>query len=881
MGTAISHNEPETIDFGRPFSQTSSTVIHGCRSVSIVPRCSPCSTADHLETVNVPEKRPNSQLSISSYPYSPVEKHNKKTKLRRSQSTGGLSHSLSNRLSPRQHTMVHRKELRARSSVYALHPQLAPWNTGFGKLPQDAPRDSTAITNSGSSPPAKSNNPTSEGTIASPTSPYHIDHGQVITFFDPRLSTIVEACDRGGQQELPNIVQLIYHDSQIHPHFVSIVTVEATATAKIFFETHFNNVLSGQLARSQRLQELEDKLETLKLPSDVRSHAYRLWLQQESEFLRQTRLLRSKTNRISHKGAKSVSIAGYEVVRVLGKGSFGVVKLVKHIFSSEHNDGRPLNPTPAEVSEQLLLSEGPPVVVSSKDILPYFLGRRKDAKKVTKEVFAMKVIRKSHMIRNTQEGHLRAERDFLVASEGSRWVVPLMSSFQDHKYLYLVMEYCIGGDFLGLLIRKNTLNEDVTRHYIAEMILCIEEAHRLRWIHRDVKPDNFLISASGHLKISDFGLAFDGHWTHEQGYFHKHRHSLLEKLAINVEGDAQDKEDEQLEDTTRRLGNSIGNWTAGNPKRKKRSRSGDDIQHGETILDWRNRKQQRKLAKSVVGTSQYMAPEVVRGDLYDGRCDWWSIGIILYECLYGYTPFVCDNRQDTKLRILQFRNHLDFPENVMYKRNGKERCRIISDKAVHLIKQLLREKEGRLSSKKYILNDYTKQVTSVHGMDIYISANKSSKDYAGNYVYADDADELKRHIFFEKVDWKNLHLIKPPFVPNITNWEDTKYFDEAEAISAVDSDSSEQSDQDITINDPDGKNGSLQGDANVDGTRSPNPIKSQKEKKRARDKILRDSGCGKLALELRKNGAFLGYEYSRPKGADEVVERLIEGSPCY
>ena len=70
------------------------------------------------------------------------------------------------------------------------------------------------------------------------------------------------------------------------------------------------------------------------------------------------------------------------------------------------------------------------------------------------------------------------------------------------------MDYMPGGDFLGLLIRDNVLAEQVAKWYIAEMILCIEEAHALRWIHRDVKPDNFLISASGHLKISDFGLAF-------------------------------------------------------------------------------------------------------------------------------------------------------------------------------------------------------------------------------------------------------------------------------------------------------------------------------------------------------------------------------------
>lgn len=73
------------------------------------------------------------------------------------------------------------------------------------------------------------------------------------------------------------------------------------------------------------------------------------------------------------------------------------------------------------------------------------------------------------------------------------------------------MEYMAGGDFLGLLIRENILEEHVTRHYVAEMVICVEEAHRLGFIHRDIKPDNFLIDAHGHLKISDFGLAFDGH----------------------------------------------------------------------------------------------------------------------------------------------------------------------------------------------------------------------------------------------------------------------------------------------------------------------------------------------------------------------------------
>jgi protein-serine/threonine kinase len=80
---------------------------------------------------------------------------------------------------------------------------------------------------------------------------------------------------------------------------------------------------------------------------------------------------------------------------------------------------------------------------------------------------------------------------------------------------------------------------------VAEMILCIEETHRMKWIHRDIKPDNFLISASGHLKISDFGLAFDGHWVHSQNYHSNQRYSLLEKLGIKVKGDEQDVEDEK------------------------------------------------------------------------------------------------------------------------------------------------------------------------------------------------------------------------------------------------------------------------------------------------------------------------------------------------
>lgn len=204
-------------------------------------------------------------------------------------------------------------------------------------------------------------------------------------------------------------------------------------------------------------------------------------------------------------------------------------------------------------------------------------------------------------------------------------IVPLIASFQDASNLYLVMDYMPGGDFLGLLIRDNILSEAVTKWYIAEMILCIEEAHALRWIHRDVKPDNFLISASGHLKISDFGLAFDGHWSHDQSYYNNHRYSLLTKLGINVDGDSIDKKEGRSVAAAMKQAH---NMMAGIERHEKKS-SIDS--HGEGILNWRNRVGNRSLARSIVGTSQYMAPEVVRGEFYDARCDWWSVAIILYE----------------------------------------------------------------------------------------------------------------------------------------------------------------------------------------------------------------------------------------------------------
>ena len=418
----------------------------------------------------------------------------------------------------------------------------------------------------------------------------------------------------------------------------TVVTVELTANAKVFFETYFNALLAGHTSpRELRRNELELRIASQSMSEEQRERERSRWTAVESEHLRHTRVLKTKTNKMNQRSG--VAIAGYEVVRILGKGSFGVVRLVREKDSAQNSPSMTGSSLPTVPVRKDAGPEGSGNMrTTAIETLRATLEGQKTSQRMTiqkrrREVYAMKVIRKSDMLRNCQEGHLRAERDFLVASENSRWVVPLIASFQDSTNLYLVMEYMVGGDFLGLLFRKDTLREKHARWYIAEMILCVEEAHRLRWIHRDVKPDNFLITASGHLKISDFGLAFDGHWSHDQQYFKNHRQSLMEKLGIEVKGDPQDQE----EDTSKEAKGNLASILTGRRGRHENGKAQvDGPSEHEPILQWRNRHGKRQLAVSVVGTSQYMAPEVVRGDAYDGRCDWWSIGIILYEAS-GYS----------------------------------------------------------------------------------------------------------------------------------------------------------------------------------------------------------------------------------------------------
>jgi len=338
-------------------------------------------------------------------------------------------------------------------------------------------------------------------------------------------------------------------------------------------------------------------------------------------------------NQYAKEGRKKYKITDFDCVKTIGRGAFGEVRVVR--------------------------------------------------KKEDNKVYALKMMRKKEMIAKKQVTHIRAERNLLAAADNT-WLVKLHFSFQDDTFLYLVMEYCAGGDLMTILMREDILSEPCTKFYMAELAMAIKSVHDLKFVHRDLKPDNVLISTAGHVKLSDFGLA-KSFGTREERYISEY----------------QEKAKNGFKDVP------MSTTTKGRSRQSKRD---------------------RKLMYSTVGTPDYIAPEVFSQKGYGAEVDWWSLGVICYECLVGYPPFYAEEPLQTCRKIVNFKRSLKIPP------------------------------EAGLSA---------------HARDIVLKLIVSARHRAGFHG-------IKSHPFFRDCPWDDLQSMTPPFIPKIKSATDTQYFDEFE-----------------------------------------------------------------------------------------------------
>jgi cell cycle protein kinase DBF2 len=249
-----------------------------------------------------------------------------------------------------------------------------------------------------------------------------------------------------------------------------------------------------------------------------------------------------------------------------------------------------------------------------------FLAQKKD----TREVCALKVMSKKLLFKLDEVRHVLTERDILTTAK-SEWLVRLLYSFQDDKSIYLAMEYVPGGDFRTLLNNTGVLSNRHARFYIAEMFCAVDALHQLGYIHRDLKPENFLVDSTGHVKLTDFGLA--------AGFLAP---AKIESMRVRLE---------KASETSVPFGKPMDQRTMAERREGYRTMREKDLNY----------------AKSIVGSPDYMAPEVLRGEEYDFTVDYWSLGCMLFEALTGFPPFAGSTPDETWRNLKHWREVLKRP----------------------------------------------------------------------------------------------------------------------------------------------------------------------------------------------------------------------------
>ncbi|KAI5420981.1 variant 2, Serine/threonine-protein kinase AGC1-7 [Lathyrus oleraceus] len=360
--------------------------------------------------------------------------------------------------------------------------------------------------------------------------------------------------------------------------------------------------------------------------------------------------------------------------------------------------------------------------------------------KGTGTFYAMKVMDKASLASRNKLLRAQTEREILGLLDHP-FLPTLYSYFENEKYYSLVMEFCSCGSLHSLRLKQPNkhFTEEAARFYCSEILLALEYLHMLGIVYRDLKPENVLVRDEGHIMLSDFDLSLR---CSVNPTLVKSSSARVTTTSIGILDDAQVVQS-CMQPSSFFFPRILPY------KRNRKSKSDFGLIGGrlpELMAEPTNVR-----SMSFVGTHEYLAPEIVRGEGHGSAVDWWTFGIFLYELIYGTTPFKGNGNRATLFNVVG--QPLRFPEHPS-----------ASPVARDLIRGLLvKEPHKRIAYKR-------------------------------------GATEIKQHPFFEGVNWALIRSSSPPIIPETFDF--SPYVSKEAVVVAADKKDVDKNDDGKMQNDP-------------------------------------------------------------------------------
>ncbi|KAK9104357.1 hypothetical protein Scep_021201 [Stephania cephalantha] len=334
----------------------------------------------------------------------------------------------------------------------------------------------------------------------------------------------------------------------------------------------------------------------------------------------------------------------------------------------------------------------------------------------TRSYFAMKVMDKAALESRKKLQRSHTEREILQCLDHP-FLPTLYAHFETEGFSCLLMEFCPGGDLHALRQKQvgKHFSEQAARFYVAEVLLALEYLHMLGIVYRDLKPENVLVREDGHIMLSDFDLSLRCVVSPTMVKSSSSEMDGLKNSGYCIQP-ACVEPGCVIQPSCMQATCFSPRFLSGKSKKERKDKQKNgDYNQGNTLPELMAEPTNAR-SMSFVGTHEYLAPEIIKGEGHGSAVDWWTFGIFLYELLFGRTPFKGPGNRATLCNVIG--QPLRFPESPM-----------VSFAARDLIRGLLvKEPQHRLA-------------------------------------YRRGATEIKQHPFFQNVNWALIRCTNPPDVP--------------------------------------------------------------------------------------------------------------------